>query len=145
MPQLIQHIDKIARDVRRTVLYVKFHHPRKPGETDVPATSPGDIDYQHLPIRQKIIEWLKEHGIGWQPCAEFANVNYMGPYTGDIYVDVPMDEQDPRYQAMLQFMEYEDGTMRHPDATWFYLPLEKAVTNAHHDEPGFWERWAKTF
>jgi len=26
-----------------------------------------------------------------------------------------------------------------------YLPLEMAMKNAHHDEPGFWDRWAENF
>jgi hypothetical protein len=26
-----------------------------------------------------------------------------------------------------------------------YLPLDLAMKNKHHDEPGFWDRWADNF
>ena len=38
-----------------------------------------------------------------------------------------------------------DGSMRFSEAAFLYLPLEKAMLNAAHDEPGFWDRWAQTF
>ena len=32
-----------------------------------------------------------------------------------------------------------------PEVTFFYCPLDKAMENAAHDEPGFWQRWAENF
>lgn len=62
-----------------------------------------------------------------------------------IYIDVPFDENDPQYQQVQAYMEHADGSMRFPTVKFWYLPLEKAMENAHHDEPGFWEKWAENF
>ena len=35
--------------------------------------------------------------------------------------------------------------MRNEQVQFFYLPLEHAMRNAHHDEPGFWDKWADNF
>jgi hypothetical protein len=32
-----------------------------------------------------------------------------------------------------------------PDMLFWALSLNVATTNAHQDEPGFWERWAENF
>ena len=69
----------------------------------------------------------------------------MWSYRGSIYVDVPFDTTDSTYQLLQTYLENPDGTMRHPTVTFEYYPLEMAMKNAHHDEPGFWERWAENF
>jgi len=43
------------------------------------------------------------------------------------------------------FLEYPDGTMRFDDVKFYVVPLQDPMKNAHHDEPGFWERWAENF
>ena len=35
--------------------------------------------------------------------------------------------------------------MRFDDVKFYIVTLEHAMQNAHHDEPGFWERWADNF
>lgn len=49
------------------------------------------------------------------------------------------------YQTVRYYLEQMDGTMRFPTVRFYVLPLEHAMKNAHHDEPGFWERWAEKF
>jgi hypothetical protein len=45
-----------------------------------------------------------------------------------------------------KLVKYEPmGTMRYENIRSYYLPLEVAMKNAYHDEPGFWERWAEDF
>lgn len=145
MPMLIEHIDAIARQKQRDVLYVVFHPPAsgKPDEEEIVAQ--GDVDWKTLPIRQQVIDWLDAQGIGWKPCGHFANEWLMMGYCGQIYVDVPFDSSQPSFLAMQAFFEHPDGSMRFPEATFFYCPLDKAMENAAHDEPGFWERWAENF
>ena len=69
----------------------------------------------------------------------------MLPYLGNIYIDVAFDENDPQYQLVRKYLENPDGTPRNKRVRFYYLPLEHAMKNAHHDEPGFWEKWAETF
>lgn len=142
MPLLIEHIDAIARQKQRDVLYVAF---RSSQPVDDDWDSDADYDWKSDPVRQSVCEWLTEHQIAWQYCAEIADENYMGPYRGSIYLDVPFDEDDALYQQVRNYLENPDGSMRFPTATFYYLPLEKAMENAHHDEPGFWEKWAEDF
>jgi hypothetical protein len=55
-----------------------------------------------------------------------------------------MTRTTPR-QAVQEFLEYADGTMRFDDAKFWIVTHELAVKNRHHDEPGFWEKWAEDF
>lgn len=88
---------------------------------------------------------LDAHHIAWSPCGHFADENLMVGYRGQIYIDLPFDKALPDYQALEAFLEKPDGFMRLPNTCFIYCPLEVAMKNAHHDEPGFWEKWAESF
>jgi hypothetical protein len=134
---IIEHIDAIARKKQRTVLCLYF---RPESEEERRA-----YNYEHDIQRQKIIEWLDVHKIGWQPCGRFANENGFESYKGELYLDVPFDEQDGQYCLVRDYLEFPDGAMRFQGVQFYFVPLETAMENAHHDEPGFWERWAEDF
>lgn len=136
MPQLIDHIDAIARQKKRDVLYIVFSAIGRPRAM---------TNWDKHPSRKVIVQWLDEKGIPWQPCAGIANANRLDSYQGQVYIDIPFDRALPEYIELEAFLENPDGTMRLPGATFGYLPLEHAMKNAHHDEPGFWEQWAESF
>jgi len=92
-----------------------------------------------------VLSWLDKNNIPWEKCATFANENYMIGYIGDVYLDFPYDENDPQYKLVCEYLENPDGSMRNENVVWYYLSLEIAMKNAHHDEPGFWKRWADNF
>ena len=153
MPLLLEHIDAIARQKQRGVLYLEFHPlalDPKAGEDlskqDVWAwkTMP-DSAWKALPVRQQIIDWLNARGIGWQACGHFADVGLMMGYRGQLYIDLPYDKSLPAFQALQVFLENSDGTMRYPEVFLIYCSLDKAMENTAHDEPGFWDRWAENF
>lgn len=138
MPMLIEHIDAIARKKQRTVLCITFH----------PATvyeDWGSYNFERDPNRKRVILWLKKQKIGWRECGGVASENCMCSYLGQIYIDVPFDEKNQQYQLVRDYLENPDGTMRNEQVVFCYLPLEHAMKNAHHDEPGFWGNWAETF
>lgn len=143
MPQLIDHIDKIARDKKRDVLLLTFHDKafKKAGKSEIFP----NFDYSKCKPRQKIITWLTENNIPFSPCGNVANTSGMYPYLGQLYIDVPFDENDPAYQKLVNHLEYPDGTMKIDGVLFGYYPLELAMKNAHHDEPGFWDKWAENF
>ncbi len=141
MPMIIEHIDAIARKKQRDVLYVTFHS-KKPDDEE---SWDEQHDWENDPMRETVCHWLTEHQIDWKPCAYVADENCIAPYHGQIYLDVPYDDHDPRYVQVRDYLENQDGTMRFETVSFWYLPLEKAMENAHHDEPGFWEQWAKDF
>lgn len=141
----MNHIDAIARQKQRDVLYVVFH-PSTTGTQDTEEIlGSGDFNWEKLPIRQQIINWLDAHTIGFKPCGHFANECLMMGYRGQIYINLPFDESLPAFQALQAFLELPNGSMRFPEATFFNCPLDKAMENAAHDESGFWQRWAENF
>ena len=143
MPQLIKHIDKISREKQRDVLFLEFNP--KPSRKDILGDNQGRYWFEQDPIRKQILEHLTKMGISWECCASFANENAIDSYDGRVYVDLPIDENCPRYQALVDYLEYPDGNMRFETVRFYALPLEVAMKNAHHDEPGFWEKWAEDF
>jgi hypothetical protein len=138
MPMLVEHIDAIARKKQHDVLAIYFH-------PETVYEDWGSYNYKRDPHRKRVILWLKKHKIEWQECGDFASENCMCSYLGQIYIDVPFDENDPQYQLVRDYLENLDGSMRNEQVIFRYLPLELAMKNAHHDVPGFWEKWAENF
>ena len=135
MPMLIRHIDAIAREKQRAVLFVVFG---KEGA--------GPNDWQTYSAERRALEaFLESAGIGYEPCGQMADECSMRSYAGWLYLDVPFDESDALYQRVAEYLENPDGTLKCPWVRFCYLPLEMAMKNAHHDEPGFWEHWAENF
>jgi len=134
MPMIIDHIDKIARDKKRDVLLIAFD------EEIYPSTKSEEYE-----ARKNIIEWLEENHINYTKCGNVASEYGWESYRGQLYIDVPMDENNKQFQLLNSHLEYEDGTMKIKGLLYMYLPLEMAMKNAHHDEPGFWEKWAEDF
>lgn len=143
MPLLIENIDAIARKQQRAVLFVEFHPHFSSDDSD--PEEYGEYDYQQDARRQALLDWLAQHAIAWRPCFPIASECGFESYRGQIYIDLAMDEADPQYCLLRDHLEYPDGSMRDSNVTFCYLPLETAMQNAHHDEPGFWERWAEDF
>ena len=104
-----------------------------------------DVDYEYSTVRSQLIAWLDAVGIEWQPCGHVASENLMVGYRGQIYIDIPFDEKDERYCQVRSLLENPDGTMKHADVTFCYLPLADAMKNACHDEHGFGEHRGNRF
>ena len=139
MPMLLDHIDKIARDKKRDVIFVEF------AKCSHRRTKKGQEKWETLPERMQVTAYLDQIGVAWKPCGEIASESGYSAYAGQIYIDHPYDEDDTVYQKIQDYFERPDGTMKDPDVTLWLVTLELANKNAHHDEPGFWERWAENF
>lgn len=135
MPQQLEHIDAIARKLNRDVLYLEF----------LKAQRPHHVDYRSLESRSCIMQWLDREGIEWRECGQVASETVMRSYAGEIFIDVLFNEADDRYRKVQAFLEYPDGSMRFEDVRFYVVSLQFATKNAHHDEPGFWDRWADNF
>jgi hypothetical protein len=140
MPQLINSIDKIARDKKRGVLFLEFHPDIKFLEDEGLSSR---YVYQNDVTRQLVIDKLDELGVSWCPCAQLARNNLMMSYRGQIYLDLPYDAELPLYRQVEEFLEDTEGKMRFDTVRFYYLPLEIAMQNAYQDEPGYWEEWAE--
>lgn len=141
MPMLIEHIDAIARKKGRDVLFLDFPENECTNGSD----SCPIFNWDNVPVRQQVIAWLDQNQIEWSMCGHVANENIMCGYKGRIYIDVPFDMGNAVFQKLSDFFETSDGEMKIDGVVFCYLPLDVAMKNAHHDEPGFWDRWADNF
>lgn len=133
MPQLIDYIDKIAREKNRDVLYLLFK--RKKNDRSF------FFDYQSCKRRNLVIKWLEKNHIHYYPCmGEASEEAGLDSYNGFLYVDVPYDVENEDFKKLSAYLEHPDGTMRYDDMIFAYFPLERAMKNKHHDEPGFWDK-----
>jgi hypothetical protein len=142
----VEHIDAIARTKKRDVIYVEFHYLVNPRKREY--RSPYDelvLDWEHLSARKIVADWLDAKAIHWSPCAEFADLNCLVSYRGQMYIDIPYDKKSSAFQLLEAFLEDTDGSALIPGVRFLYCTLEQALVNASHDEPGFWGRWAETF
>jgi len=115
MPMLIEHIDAIARQKQRDALYIKFVPENCAIDDGIDTWL--EHDYRNQPRRAEVLSWFDAHNIPWQICGLVANENIIEcPYFGDVYIDIPFDENDPQYQIVRDYLENPDGTMRDKDA-----------------------------
>ena len=131
MPQLIEYLDKIARDKQRDVLSISFL------DASMELDDILDIDFDQYKPLLEVTAWLDENGIQWQPCCLQNSIVIQG----HIYVDVPFDEADPVYQKLAGHIENPDGSMKISSVTFQYMPLSAAMEFACQDEPGYWEKY----
>ena len=145
MPQLIEHIDAIGRKKQRDVLMLEFHPEWKLSIRNDDGAESESYNYEKDKVRDEILENLNKLNVPWFECATYASTNMMCSYQGQIYIDVPYDENFPLYQVLQEYLEFPDGSIRFPSVKFLCLTLECCMKNAHHDEPGFWENWAENF
>ncbi|MBU3847499.1 MAG: hypothetical protein H9855_11145 [Candidatus Acinetobacter avistercoris] len=114
MQPALQHIDAIAREKNRDVLFVHFENFEENDQGDDP-------------IRSIVLAWLEDHEIAYQPCMGLEQEDYVDTYSGDIYIDIPFDETDPAYQELSEYLEDDEGNMRLDGVLFFVLSLELAL------------------
>jgi len=134
MPMTIEHIDKISRDKKRDVIFINFDRKVYPS-----------FDYQEYEERTNLINWLDENNIKYSLCGSIASENGWESYRGQLYLDVVIDENNEQYKLICEHMDNPDGTFKIKGVESWIFPLKKALENKHHDEPGFWEKWAENF
>ena len=113
MPQLLKHIDAIAREKNRDVLFIHFEHYElsEEGEEDTDS------------VRAIVIAWLEDHGIGYDLCMGLEQEGFVDTYAGDIYIDLPYDESNPAYRELSLYLEDDHGNMMIEGALFFVLSL----------------------
>jgi len=131
MPQLIEYLDKIAREKQRDVLCLSFL------DSSIELDELLDMDFEQYKPFVEMTAWLDANSIKWQPCALQSGI----ASSGRIYVDVPFDEADSVYQKLAGYLENPDGSMKIEGVKFFYMPLSQAMEFAEQDEPGYWENF----
>jgi len=131
MPQIIEYLDKIAREKQRDVLMLNFI------DSSMNLDEISDMNFEQYKPFVDVTAWLDANDIQWQLCVLQGGM----VSSGRIYVDVPFDEADPVYQKLAGYLENPDGSMKIEGVNFFYMPLEKAMEYAEQDEPGYWEKY----
>ena len=140
MPQGIKNIDKISREKGRDVLFLEFHpklNPEAEGERAFEL-----FDYENNEIRKTIIKWFEENNIGFMKCAGMTvqgGAIVMECYNGQLYIDVPFDDNDPNYIKVRDFLEYPDGTVKFEGLKFYNVPYILAMKLSYTDDPDFWD------
>lgn len=117
---ILKHIDQIAREKQRDVLYLEFNP--KPSKDDIWGNDNGRYEFENDPVRQTILNYLTQIGASWTCCyplAEDNNIMIEGCYNGGIYIDVPYDKSSPIYQKIETYLEYPDGSMKFSNVRFF--------------------------
>lgn len=113
MPQLLQHIDAIAREKNRDVLFLHFENYQEDGEGDDP-------------IRSIVLAWLEDHEIEYLACMGLEQEGFVDTYAGDIYIDLAIDEDNATYRELCEYLEDDEGNMLLDGVLFFVLSLEIA-------------------
>ncbi len=114
MTELLRHIDAIAREKNRDVLFVHFE----------------EYDHQHPEkniVRNDVMHWFDLQNIDYFPCMGLEGESLIDSYTGDLYLDVPFDESSPAYKTLSEYLEDEQGNMKIQGVLFFSLSLEIAL------------------
>jgi hypothetical protein len=126
-------------------VYASFEDPEDRDRGTHRAPYHFNDNWRTDPNRVALLAWLEERCIAFEDCGDFASENGFKSYAGNLYIHVPFDENDQQYRELIEHCELPDGTPRNPLVKLWVVTLESAMTNSHHDEPGFWERWAENF
>ena len=134
MPIDLKHIDKIAREKNRDVIFINFNTEVFPS-----------YDYEDYKERNELLQWLDKKHIPYMECGPIASENGWESYRGQLYIDLPIDEKNNKYQLLCEHLDGANDTFKIEGVESWIFPLEVAMKNKHHDEPGFWDKWAENF
>ena len=131
MPELIKHIDAIARIRGRDVLMIA------PDRSE-PVTEAQKL-WRRSFERQELIGWLDANFIDWEPSGWPPKDAAIESYQGGIYIDLPYDPFEPLCARLEEYVKEDaQGILKWPGTRLYLCSLEWAKQLAHHDEPGYW-------
>ena len=108
MSQPIPHIDAIAREKNRDVLFIHFEDPNSP-------------------INEIVLAWLEDHEIAYADCLGLEEESLNDHELQHTYIDLAVDEEDALYRELCEYLEDDDGNMKLEGVYFFVLSLETAL------------------
>lgn len=136
MPELIKHIDTIARALERDVLMIA-------PDSSVPVCEAQRL-WRRSSDRQELINWLDANFIGWEPSGWPPKDGCMESYQGGIYIDLDYDPFEPLCIKLEEYVKEDaQGILKWPGMRLYLCSLEWAQQFAHHDKPGYWAEQAE--
>ena len=111
MPRLIRDLHEFAFAANRDVLCISFRTKNFPLD-----------NCRRSPMRDEVKKWLIENQIAFMPCCFKGDLSYCG----ELYIDLPYDNNNPKYVLLEQYLENPDGTSKLYGVTFYYMTLEEA-------------------
>lgn len=108
MSQPIPHIDAIAREKNRDVLFLHFEDPDSP-------------------INEIVLAWLEDHEIAYADCLGLEEESLNDHELQHTYIDLAVDEDDALYRELCEYLEDNEGNMKLEGVLFFVLSLETAL------------------
>lgn len=108
MSQPIPHIDAIAREKNRDVLFLHFEDPDSP-------------------INEIVLAWLEDHEIAYADCLGLEEESLNDHELQHTYIDLAVDEDDALYRELCEYLEDDEGNMKLEGVLFFVLSLETAL------------------
>ena len=108
MSQPIPHIDAIAREKNRDVLFLHFEDPDSP-------------------INEIVLAWLEDHEIAYADCLGLEEESLNDHELQHTYIDLAVDEEDALYRELCEYLEDDEGNMKLEGFLFFVLSLETAL------------------
>lgn len=125
MPLTVRSIDKIARDENKGVLYIYFDKDIFP-------------NWKKNTKREEVIQYLKINTIPYEPCMRIPpKSGAFSGYRGDIYIDLPMDEENYKFKLLNNYLENKDGKPNFKGVHFYYLALDEAMKYIDYGEAEF--------
>ena len=129
MPMSIEHLDHIALQKNRDILFLDFKiEPEGKENSELP-----DGPKRDEAMEAKIIAWLERENIDY---CYAGPVSWSGWICGGplyLYLDVPMDEANEDYKKLCAYLENADGSMRFQNCLFCYMTLERCKEKAVTD------------
>ena len=143
MPVVLKTVDQISREKQRDVLFLTFKEQENPPSQCDSATGELPFDLGNCNERKEVIGFLEANKIPYRRCFPAqptdGSLILASPYEGELYIDIPYDDSDPLYKKLEEHLENPDGSVKISGVYFWLYPLDLAMENAEHDEPGFWE------
>ncbi|MFC7090074.1 hypothetical protein ACFQH5_11010 [Halomonas salifodinae] len=129
MPKLVYKVGEICLREQQDIVFLTFGHMGEEDGGD-PFTGaswggkPMSDVWESMPSRKEVIHWLGANDIGWEECFYIYSGTIIAPYEGAIYVDVPPDKSNEKYNELLGFLEDEKGGCVFSGVDFLFLSYE---------------------
>ena len=164
MPNVLEHIDAIARQQQRDVFYIRFPQLPKPvgvllaedldkepverdgfdeeiPEEDIDAEN-GDANaletFAFPEVRHQVLTWLTANGIAYEYCFGPASDFGFSRWTGEVFiVDALHEDGDPVLGAVNDYLHAPNNDEHFPGVALHLMRLTTAMEKAYRDDPEY--------
>lgn len=133
MPQLIEYLDKTEQEQQSFAGSLRWHY------SIMELDGVLYIDFTRHSQCDEVTAWLDSNDIKWMPRV----INRIGWKHNSIQLVIPFDQTDPVYRKVAGHLENSDGSMKIPNASFYYTPLTDVMKMAFETIQKMYEEFDK--